>query len=355
MKKVGIVTIIDNDNYGNRLQNYAVQHILETMDIQSETIKNTKLNRKKFIKRKMKHYLLLIYKKNYRKRYMRFKKFNRNINFSKSCSDLKKINIKKIESYDYFLVGSDQVWNPNFGRLNSIDLLTFVSPNKRISFSASFGIDYLDEKYKNIAKKELSQFKSISVREDFGKQIVEDLTQRDDVEILVDPTMLLDSAEWEKLAKKPKKLNDKKYILCYFLGELSKEKQDEIDRLSKENNYEIINLMDKKSKFYSTGPSEFLYLEKNAELICTDSFHSSIFAILFNKPFIVFEREQKGVQSMNSRIDTLISKLELKNRKFKDKITDENLNHNYSKAYKLLEIERNKAKDFLIRNLEIEK
>ena len=113
-------------------------------------------------------------------------------------------------------------------------------------------------------------------------------------------------------------------------------------RIAKENGCEVINVLDKNSPFYQTGPSEFLYLEKNAFLICTDSFHSSVFSILFNRPFIVFNREDIN-KSMNSRIDTLINKFELKNRQFENRITKENLHQDYTKAYEILEKEREKC------------
>ena len=90
-------------------------------------------------------------------------------------------------------------------------------------------------------------------------------------------------------------------------GELSKERKDEIERIAKENDCEIINILDKNSPFYVCGPSEFLYLEKHAFLICTDSFHSSVFAILYNRPFVIFDREDKE-ENMGSRLDTLINK-----------------------------------------------
>ena len=145
-----------------------------------------------------------------------------------------------------------------------------------------------------------------------------------------------------------------KYILNYFLGELSEERKKEIDRIAKENNCEVINILDKKSPFYQTGPSEFLWLEKNAFLICTDSFHSSVFAILYNRPFIVFDREGNG-QGKNSRIETLISKFKLKNREYNGKnITQENLEHDYTEAYKILEEERKKSDKFLRKALDIE-
>ena len=222
------------------------------------------------------------------------------------------------------MYGSDQVWNPKFDRLSDVDLLSFATPEQRISFSASFGISELPENSKEKAKRELEKFKAISVREDRGKEIVEELTERKDVQVLVDPTMLLTSEEWDKVAKKPEQLKTDKYILNYFLGEISEKRKKEIERIAKENNCEIINILDKNSPFYQTGPSEFLYLEKNAFLICTDSFHSSVFAILYNRPFVVFDREDSNVK-MNSRLDTLLKKFKLENRWYKDKITEEQL------------------------------
>lgn len=347
MKKIGIVTIVDKDNYGNRLQNYALSTYCSTKyNYDVETLRNEAYSNDKrlFVIRSLKNFL---FKKKYNKvtnqnRLNCFEEFDTNINFSKS-----KINcFSNLNKYDYLIVGSDQVWNPNFRRLRDLDLLVNVESNKRISYAASFGVENISDNKKKKASKEFKKFKSISTREEKGKEILEELTNRDDVEVLVDPTMLLTAEEWDRVAKKPEQLNKDKYILNYFLGNLSDSRKKEIERIAKENNCEIINILDKDSPFYQTGPSEFLYLEKNAFLICTDSFHSSVFAILYNRPFIVFDRED-SVAKMNSRIETLLSKFKLKNRKYEEKITKENLDHNYSEAYKILESERAKSKKFM--------
>ena len=140
----------------------------------------------------------------------------------------------------------------------------------------------------------------------------------------------------------------------YFLGDLSEERRKEIERIAKENNCEIINIMDKNDPLYVSGPSEFLWLEKHAFLICTDSFHSSVFALLYNRPFIVFDRKQEGIENMNSRIDTLINKFNLKNRRYAGKITEDNLKHDYTEAYEILEKEREKSRKFLEKALDID-
>ena len=355
MKEIGIITINDNNNYGNRLQNYAVQTILLRTGLNCTTIKNySVLNNKdqyimstykKIIKIKLKK-IKCFFKSNERKKC--FLKFNKNILYSRDYLG----NSKMLDRYEWLCVGSDQVWNPTFGRLSEFDLAYFNHSSKKFSFSASFGINELPEQYKEKTVNALKDFKAISVREEAGKKIVEELTGRKDVQVLVDPTMLLTTDEWDKVAKKPEQLKTDKYILNYFLGELSETRKKEIDRIARENNCEVINILDKNSTFYQTGPSEFLYLEKNAFLICTDSFHSSVFAILYNRPFIVFDREDSLV-SMNSRIETLINKFNLKNRKFTGRITEENLKHDYTEAYEILEKERKKSDDFLRKALDI--
>lgn len=338
--KIGIVTIDDDNNYGNRLQNYALEQFLKKNEFAVNTIrvKNKKFDLKRLIK------IIINYKKQWlvEKRMKQFIKFNKHINILHVNS----LNESKINDFDYIVVGSDQVWNPKFNRLTKKELLTDIDPKKRISYAASFGISELPKEYHAKAKYELSKFNAISVREDKGKEIVEKLTKRKDIQVLIDPTMLLTASEWEKVIKQPKEIKEKKYILNYFLGELTQDRKNEIKRIAKENNCEIINILDKNDKYFISGPSEFLYLEKNAFLICTDSFHACVFAVIFNRPFVVFNREDKCIANMNSRMETLLDKLELKNRMYSGKITKNNLNHDYTNAYNILEHERKKSVDF---------
>ena len=235
-----------------------------------------------------------------------------------------------------------------------MDLLVGMEDKKKISYAASFGISSIPEMKKIYVSNELKRFKAISVREDDGKKIVENLTNRNDIEVVIDPTMLLSKNDWKEISKKPKNMTEKKYILNYFLGDISKNKADIINKFAEDNNYEVINILDKNSKYYECGPSEFLYLIDNAELICTDSFHSCVFSILFDKSFVVFDRENEKHQTMSSRIETLINKFKLDNRKFNGiEITKENICHDYTNAYKVLDEERKKANEFLKKALDI--
>ncbi len=349
--KVAIITINDNSNYGNRLQNYAAQEFLKKCGAEVETICNKTNKRNSKIKEKIKNIIGFSIPIKRFSRHNAFIKFNRNIKFAREYIDLNHIPKNLKEKYDYFIVGSDQVWNPNFGRFSDIDLLKFADNKQKISLSASFGISELPKNLEKYAKDNLATFKRISVREEAGKRIIENILNRKDIEVLLDPTMLLEAEKWDKVLKKPKQLKeDRKFILNYFLGNLSEDRKKEINRIAKENDCEVINILDKNSEFYYTGPSEFLYLEKNAFLVCTDSFHSSVFAIMYDRPFIVFNRDDKE-ENMNSRIETLISKFNLKDREFKGKITEKHLQHDYTEAYKILEEEREKARNFIINAL----
>lgn len=356
MNKVALLTINDDNNYGNRLQNYAVQEIITRKNVKVETIINKEeSNKYQFFLNRIKNNIkcMLPLKANFR-RYKKFKKFNKKIKFSKFIITKDKNLTHLTDMYDYFFTGSDQVWNPNFNRMTDIYFLKFAQKEKRNSFSASFGISEIPKNLKEYCRKSLLEMNHISVREERGKKIVQELTKREDVDVLVDPTMLLTAKEWDKVSKKPKQLKTDKYILNYFLGEISENRKKEIDKIAKENGCEVINILDKNDPFYETGPSEFLYLEKNAFLICTDSFHSCVFSILYNRPFIVFDREQKKLVSMNSRIDTLLSKFKLEDRRYKGKIDNEDLLYNYDEAYKILEKEREKSKKFLKKALDLQ-
>lgn len=367
MKKVAIITMIGN-NFGNRLQNYALQEYLKDKGINVETIYNCVYDIPKVqynifeipqkvyakIKRRVldKRYFSITKKRN-----MLFENFNKeNITFSKIKLD----NIDKLKyldkEYDKFIVGSDQVWNPYANRNKEIDFLKFSNRSKNLTYAVSFGIDKLEEKYVKEYKDGIKNFEFISVREAEGKKIVEKLAGRKDVQVVLDPTMLLSKDRWEEVLNEPEafeNLKGKKYILKYFLGDLSKSREKEIERVAKENKCEIVDILDKNSQFYECGPREFLFLERNAFLICTDSFHSCVFGILFKTPFIVFERED-NVKSMSSRIDNLLKIFELKNRCYKGKISAELLKCDYEHIDKILMKERKKSEKYIIRALGME-
>ncbi len=213
--------------------------------------------------------------------------------------------------YDYFVVGSDQVWNYNFSYLEPCFLL-FVPPEKRIAYAASISCPELPEDKVPLYKKGFVEMAHISLREQQGADIVKELIGRD-VPVLIDPTLLLSPADWRKVSRQPAWYHGKDYILTYFLGK----RPEMVARLEQETGLTVVNLLDKDVyEHYVTGPDEFLWAIEHAKLVYTDSFHGTVFSILFRTPFVVCNRIGNGVESkMGSRIDTLLGYFGLEARR----------------------------------------
>lgn len=352
MKKVAIITLNGNNNYGNRLQNYALTKKLEEYNTKPYTIwiKESLTSRiKGIIKR-----IVGIFSRDLRIRNKRFKKFKE---FTKR--NIKKFYIKEKdilhldEKFNLFIFGSDQVWNPDVVNRNNLSIAKFPNKFNMASYAASLGVDEVDDGYKKTMNEKLKSenFKNISVREKKAKEILERITDRKDIEVLIDPTLLLTTQEWSSIIKRPKRLNQEKYILNYFLGDLENEQKREIEKIAKENGYEIIDILNEKCNLFDCDPGEFLYLEKNASLICTDSFHASVFAFLFNRPFIIFKR--KGQENkMYSRLENLINTFNLEDREYDgNSITKANLEHDYTIGYEILKKEKEKSIKFFTKIL----
>jgi len=136
--------------------------------------------------------------------------------------------------------------------------------------------------------------------------------------------------------------------LTYFLGGIPPKYKKQIKKIAKVNNLEVINLADIRDKeTYRTGPSEFIDYINSCSVFCTDSFHGAVFSILFEKPFIVYER-MGSTLSMFSRIETLLKKFKLESRKAENiKSNEDVFNIDFSHVPAILEAERKKSYDFL--------
>ncbi|HFU4127720.1 TPA: polysaccharide pyruvyl transferase family protein [Streptococcus suis] len=355
-KKIAILSIYDLHNFGNRLQNIAVYKLLEKLNYEPETVKVDIIGRKKFIIRPILNFLNFCKIQFGDARYQKFLEFDNNIRVSNHKVKWRLgneiVDNKINNAYDFFIVGSDQVWNPNFAGYGFYFLDFVKDDKKKIAFSASIGVTDFSKEYAQKMELNLRTFNAISVREQQANDIITSLTRRDDIVTLVDPTMMIESEEWSELAQKPEHFKGEKFILNYFLGELSPKRKKIIGDFADKMGYKIINILDKQDLFYASGPAEFLWLEKNAELICTDSFHSSVFGILFNTPFLVFDREDKS-KNMSSRLDNLLELFELNSRKVtENKLTEKCLEIDYSKAHEKLVLEKKRGIDFLSKAIE---
>lgn len=356
-KRIAIVSIYDLNNFGNRLQNFAVYKLLKKMNYEPEAISINYIDKRQFIVRPIKK-VLRAFKSREESRYSLFLKFNEKIKYSKYKfvwkSGKEFVDSKINDDYDFFITGSDQVWNPEFAGLGFYFLDFVKDKRKKIAFSASIGVTNISKEYAEKMQLNLKSFNAISVREQQANNLITSLTKRDDIVTLVDPTMMIETKEWSELARKPKQYNGEKFILNYFLGKQSPERRKKIGDFAKKMGYKVINILDKDDPFYASGPAEFLWLEKKAKLICTDSFHSSVFAILFNTPFLVFDREDTS-GNMSSRLDNLLGLLDLNDRKFTENELLENyLDIDYSRAHKRLALEKKKGVEFLINSIEVD-
>ena len=200
------------------------------------------------------------------------------------------------ESFDYFIVGSDQVWNPIYRKGSPIDFLTFAPQNKRVAYAPSFGIAEIPDKYISQYTKWLSEFNHLSVREDAGADIIKNLTSRE-ASVLVDPTVMLTKDEWLSIAKPHKLKPNTPFLLTYFLGEVPKEVKGLISKLSTKYKLEVVNLGSyEQIERYAADPSEFIDYINSANIFLTDSFHGAVFSIILEKQFIVFNRVIKCLQ-----------------------------------------------------------
>lgn len=344
MKKIGIITI-NSINYGNRLQNYSLQKAIESLGYSVTTVqRELPSKRKQRIKKEIKkigQYCLGT-------KGSKFDMFNRRIKISKSyaLANTQQDGLKS--ECDYFIAGSDQVWNPHYNFVGTSDLLAFAKPEQRVSYAASFGVNEIPDEKREVYAKNLSQFKELSVREKRGAEIIKELTGRD-AQVVLDPTMLLTSEQWSKVEKKYKFSPKKEYAFVYSLGEKSADFESAINRYGKEMEIFDIRTIQKNGREIPVGPAEFLHLIHHAELILTDSFHASVFSVLFHKRFITFKRP--GID-MSSRIVSLANTIGAEDKLDRDNNLDCSDELDYVKVEQLIVGEREKSINFLKKALE---
>ena len=346
---VSIVTIYDKSNIGNRLQNYAVQETLKSIGCKVSTIavvpkskKNKQMNQ---LFRDLRSNDLSI--RHRAQRQLKILKFNKrfiNTLIVESISDLPAI----ARSQKFFIVGSDQVWNSlwYFSNEDKLFLLDFVNSEKRISLSASFGIDYVPGKWRGVFKNELAKFKKISVREYAGQKLIYELTGRES-SVLIDPVLYFDNTFWRNISKPAtSKLLAKKYLLCYFI-----DSSDSIDCAitvyAQEHNLKIVSIMKSEDKLYPISPLEFLWLIDNAAVVCTDSYHAYVFSFLFKVPSIYID---DCLLDMSSRIDSFIQTMGIYKNTI-DNIRNNDIKLPTSANYMALEKERIKFSEYINKSL----
>lgn len=317
MKSIGIITIHKINNYGSVLQAYALQKVCEDLGYKVEIIdydfpnnfhRNNKYanisdaqpNEPKLIKALFAKSLIKQHKgiSSFVKRYQNLsdKKYHQVEDFTANPP-----------SYDVYITGSDQLWSPRHCNGDPAFMLYFAPDNAlKISYAASIGSNAIPEELKKAYIELLSRYKHISVRENTGADVIRSLIGRD-ATVVLDPTLLLNREEWNKIAT-PKRLVKKKYILCYFLNYTFNAFPyvDELARdMQKQTEYEIVRVARPPHKLsfinttYQIGasPEEFLALVRDAEIVLTTSFHGTAFAVNYGKPVFTVVQDRNASDS----------------------------------------------------------
>ena len=330
-RKVGILTVTGDNNYGNKLQNYALQSTLRDMGTAVETVRIESIH---YFSRVIKAYIQFPFRafmspkaaKRIKRRVL-FYQFNRHIRWAKRRIDPqeKEESIKKkLASYDYLFYGSDQIWNPELPQYSDVFLGKFAPREKNIAISASMGIATISQEFREEFNNGMKNFCAISVREESAKATLQDLDKGLNPAVLLDPTMMIGVEQWKKIEKPVQ--TTKPYILTYFLGEEDAGTVNEIVHDTCESRIDAGS-----SQPY--GPGEFIYLIRNADAVATDSFHATVFSILFGVRVFVFQRTDK-YSSMNSRFSSLLNKTGI----------------SYQQCEKYLLIEKDAIKDEKVKN-----
>lgn len=330
MAKIGILTLY-KDNFGSILQTYSTYSYLNDLGFECEILKinySTSLI-DKIIRISKQMYMILRYR-NYLSDKLKQREANKKdikllSNKTKKLMDaFIKSNLKVIEldsrtgfddindKYDFFITGSDQVWNG----FDEYYFLVFADRDKRIAFAPSFGAS-LKEYYKKKVKRALSGFDVLSTREEFGVKIIKELTGREAFR-LADPTILYGRDKWRGFAAKGiQKCN---YILVHFLNkpnEMALRSIEEYIQLHDCSVYCICNRYEEydqlsRFEFLDISPYDYVALINGADYVFTDSFHSTLFSLNLETPFLTFERQYLHGNSQSSRIEDLLGRVGMK-------------------------------------------
>jgi len=351
-KKIGLAIVYKYPDYGSMLQALATQLILRDMGYESEAINTDNLqssiNRRKYkyfaenifdfsiVKEKSK----IVWKKlrqkfdkkfggNQRIRERAFERFNKTYFVeSKAFVSWNGLSENCSNNYDAVLVGSDQLWLPSNVEADYYTLSFVPDKVKKICYATSFGIGAVPEKYSADYKRMLTRINFLSARETSGQRIIKDLTGRD-APLVCDPALLLNAEKWDAIATKDRVVKDK-YVFCYFMGD-NPEQRTFVRNLANKKNCKIVALLHldqyiaSDGKYadyapYDVSPSDFINLIKNAEYVCTDSFHGTVFSIIYSKDFFTFRRfNKKASLSTNTRLDSLLNRLNLSDRLYSAK------------------------------------
>jgi len=382
MEKLGIATVYTGYNYGSALQAFAIQIVLERIGYEAVILTRSNLltcGRNIWIGkilhlgiRGLVHPLALAktllgyqngpqHKISKTIKHMFIEFWEKNLNIEKSSwSQLQKFSHDP--TITACICGSDQIWNASNLYIDPIFFLRFAPQEKRIAYAPSFGKESIPMYNRCKMKKWINEIPLLSVREQKGAEIIEQLTGKQ-VPVVLDPTLLLTKDDWATVIQSNPPVNidkAKPYVLLYFLNEPSAEAENYIHLLSNEGIFMIAvpYLYNSMKRFPSilsvdAGPSEFLWLIEHSSSVCTDSFHGTAFSLNFNVPFLTFRRSYGVASNQSSRILSLLDSVQLQSQYIhcKNQTIHTLLPSDFRHATALLNSEREKSIDFIMQSI----
>ncbi len=379
MKKVAILTkYYKNYNYGGMLQGYALHKAIEQLGFDCDIIsydvwKNPNPVYKNIFQQRKQYGITAAFEKVIEKaiskqgykiksivdeRKQLFNDFM--VQTGANTKEYDDSNLSELNGiYDFFVSGSDQIWNPNAVR--KLYLQGFVTDDsKKIAYAASIGRERFSEFEANILVPFISKFNHLGIREKTGASLLATYIDND-ITTVLDPTMLLSSEDWDAVSSN--RVVDEPYALFYFFAD-SYETRCRVEKFCEKKGLKLVLIPYAKQEFNygdgkgkcirleKVGPNEFLSAIKYADYVFTDSFHGTVFSIIYNKEFVVFERNKKGHVSMNSRLYDLLDTYGLSNRLMSNY---EELNSlvpiDYKVVNEVLKKKKKESVDFLVNAL----
>lgn len=347
MKKIGLMTFHASHNIGSMLQTYAMQYVLTNrygFDVKIIDFSNKEqqemyalYNKKRDIKNILKNGIIFLGKSAFQSRFDDFENFLKN--YLKTTHQEYETTDELIgidKDFDILVCGSDQIWNINCLDFDDAYYLAFATDIPKIAYAPSLGGRNILtstselEKYRGY----LNDFSSLSVREENGKRWLEELSNRD-VELVPDPTMLLDKEVWDQLAVARE--FDEDYI--FFYGAVYDQRTyNVLNLISKKLGMRIV-MLDIKSWIFKgnfmkgiklskhTSPRDYLSLIKNAKLVITTSYHGTIFSTIYRKNFWLLTFKETNPD--DDRVQTLLKQLNFEDRRiFLEEIENYDLSKN---------------------------
>lgn len=322
--KAAVVTFHNAMNYGATLQTWALQKAIKNLgadpcviNYHTDAIDRLYLPAKAdTFEKKKKKLFDAEYRNNLKDQELKYDKYHAFLNkhldivgdytsYEALATDAK----NELSGIDAFITGSDQVWNTDHtGGYDGAYTLDFVKSGKKISYAASIGRDFFLPQYSEQFSNALKSFDAISVRENEGVAAVGGVCDKR-AEVVLDPTLLLKAKDYDEIYTEKKR--PYRYILVYMM-ETNKSFISLANSLSSTTGLPIIQRRQKHffkneiDSFYTDTPGEFLSEIKNAEMVLTNSFHGTVFSIMYRKPFISMLHTQTG-----SRVVDLLTGLGL--------------------------------------------